>query len=233
MQNSSNTNYSGIKELQATEILKNYNYSIVSKAYKYMDDEPVVDFGAGIGTLSELFRSNYGISPICIEIDSENIKFLEKRGFEHKANLEDCNRKFNFIFSSNVLEHIENDLNVLELFYNSLEKNGKVFLYLPANMLLWSEMDAVVGHYRRYTKKEIKEKLVKAGFSLVKVHYADSLGFFATFFIKVFGFKSSINSDTERSFKIYDKFLFPISNFLDSVGLKFFLGKNIVVVARK
>ena len=64
-----------------------------------------------------------------------------------------------------------------------LKKNGILYLYLPAKMLLWSKMDES-GHYRRYEYKEIKIKCEKAGFKIKKIHYVDSIGFFASLAIK-------------------------------------------------
>ena len=47
-------------------------------------------------------------------------------------------------------------------------------------------MDESVGHYRRYEYKEIKIKCEKAGFKIKKIHYVDSIGFFASLAIKFF-----------------------------------------------
>ena len=58
-----------------------------------------------------------------------------------------------FVFSSNVLEHIKDDIEVLKAIRNKLSDNGELYLYLPAHMILMSRIDEVVGHYRRYSKK--------------------------------------------------------------------------------
>ena len=47
-----------------------------------------------------------------------------------------------------------------------LKKNGILYLFLPAKMLLWSKMDEAVGHYRRYELQEIKIKCENAGFKV-------------------------------------------------------------------
>ena len=72
-----------------------------------------------------------------------------------------------------------------------LKKNGILFLFLPAKMLLWSGMDEAVGHYRRYEFREIKIKCEKAGFNIKKIHYVDSIGFFASLAIKIFGYNTN------------------------------------------
>jgi cyclopropane fatty-acyl-phospholipid synthase-like methyltransferase len=39
----------------------------------YKQESTVIDFGAGIGTLAEIWRSEVDVSPICIEIDRHQI----------------------------------------------------------------------------------------------------------------------------------------------------------------
>lgn len=65
-----NSEYSGLDELLSTEVMKNYNSFLVSMAMKYASNtKTVVDFGAGIGTLSLIFRDKFKIQPLCLEID--------------------------------------------------------------------------------------------------------------------------------------------------------------------
>lgn len=40
--------------------------------------------------------------------------------------------KFNYIFSSHCLEHLENPVKALKIWYNKLERDGVLFLYLPS-----------------------------------------------------------------------------------------------------
>ena len=80
MQSEYNSDYSGNKELTDIEVMKNYNYSIVKNAFSKIDNNTseIIDFGAGIGTLSSIFRDKFGLNPLCIEIDKKIIIFLKK-----------------------------------------------------------------------------------------------------------------------------------------------------------
>ncbi|MDC2990995.1 class I SAM-dependent methyltransferase [Prochlorococcus sp. AH-736-F23] len=234
MQNSSNTSYSAIEELKLVEILVNYNNEIVSNAIKYLKgSKKIVDFGAGIGTLSLIFRNKYKLDPICIEIDDENINYLSKRNFHPFKDIDLAPLELDAIFSANVLEHIKDDLIILKKMKNHLKKKGLVYLYVPANMKLWSELDVTVGHYRRYEKKSLVAKLKKAGFKVKKIYYADSLGYLATILWKVKNITNKTKFASKKSLIFYDKFIFPISRFLDNLGLKFILGKNLIAIAEK
>ena len=104
-------------------------------------------------------------------------------------------------------------------------------------MLLWSKLDEEVGHYRRYECSELIEKCEQVGLTIEKLHFADSLGFFALLAMKIFGYSFGYNKDagigSVSPLRFYDKWLLPISILLDKVGFKHLLGKNIVLVARK
>ena len=60
--------YTGLSELEKLESnLKNYNSFIVSKFMKHSQAVYVVDFGAGIGTLSAIWKNlNENVSITCI-----------------------------------------------------------------------------------------------------------------------------------------------------------------------
>ena len=235
MQNESNLRYSGLVELQNTEnYLNNYNNYIVEQCVRQVEKpNSYIDFGAGIGTLSEILKIKFGVSPICIEIDEENIKYLEDRNLQNFKNFDDVEGGIDLVFSSNVLEHIKDDVSVLQSIKDKLNSNGYLYLYLPANMLLWSELDVNVGHYRRYSRSEIKRKLRSVGFEIKSVHYADSIGFFASLMMKLVGYDSDNGIGSPTSLKIYDRYILPFSKFFDAIGLKLLFGKNIVAVAKK
>lgn len=82
-----NTNYNATDELLDSEILNKYNYFIVKKSLEITnlkDIKHVIDFGAGIGTLSLIFRNNFNINPTCVEVDKKNINYLKKKLHCHK-----------------------------------------------------------------------------------------------------------------------------------------------------
>jgi len=228
------TYYSGLEELLNTEVMANYNLFIVNLAMKNADHaEQVVDFGAGIGTLSLIFRKYFSIEPLCVESDKKNKDYLLQREFKYFDSLQNISGSVDLIFSSNVLEHIEDDISVLKEMSNKLSINGKIYLYLPAKMILWTSLDQEVGHYRRYEINELKIKCQKVGLKIEKLHYADSLGFFASLAMKIFGYNKDGGIGSVSSLKFYDKWLFPISKFLDTIGLKYLFGKNVILIATK
>ena len=217
--------------------LKNYNNHIVSLIFRNMpilDRIKVLEFGAGLGTLAEIVRKKYNLTPTCVEIDRSFLTILTERGFSSFQSLQDlAEKKFDFIYSSNVLEHIDDDVSTLYSLNFQLEPKGKLVLYIPALKFLYSEYDRSIGHYRRYSRTEIKKKLKKAGFEIDSISYNDVLGVIPWFILR-FNRKNVTNSTNQNnSLRIYDDFIFPISRALDSVGFKRLFGKNLLIVATK
>ena len=104
--------------------------------------------------------------------------------------------------------------------------------------MLYTNFDAQVGHYRRYSLGELKRKLIQANYSVLHYEYVDSLGFLAWLLLKlntVFKISKTDSGGAKghNSFAIYDKFAYPISRIMDKLGFRYFLGKNILVVAQK
>ena len=70
-----------------------------------------------------------------------------------------------------VIEHVENDLAFMESMRAHLVPGGKLYLTVPAFRLLWSAADDEAGHFRRYTLKNIGDKLRTAGFDVLYETY--------------------------------------------------------------
>ena len=72
----------------------------------------------------------------------------------------------------------------------------------------------------------------KSGFKIVYCNYADSIGFFASIIIKFLGYDTNKGIGSVKSLIFYNKIV-GLSFFLDNLVFKKFLGKNIVLLAKK
>ena len=81
---------------------------------------------------------------------------------------------FNAVVLLNVLEHIADDNLALAEVYRILKPGGVVVIEVPAGPHLMDIYDRLVMHFRRYTLRDIKDKVVQAGFQIV---IASHLGF--------------------------------------------------------
>jgi len=224
-QTSDQASYSGIQELIDSEIgLASYNKDLVYKfahgltypltVKTISDDVSVLEFGAGTGTLCEIFKEEFRISPDCVEIDDRLRGVLKSKGFNVFSNLKATNKQYSWIYTSNVLEHIEDDLLALKNLSDQLEVNGRIAIYVPALPILFSGLDRSVGHFRRYEKQELINKVQYSG-------------------LKVLGYKNKAGLGSKKSFLIYDQLVYPVSKFLDSLGMQKVIGKNLFLIAIK
>ncbi len=210
---------------------KNYNRFLVQSVLNYLPakDIKILDFGAGIGTFASSLE-NCGPKVSCVEADPAFCKQLSLKGFDSFTSLKDAGSEWDFIYTLNVLEHIEDDFSALCDLHRSLKTNGVLYIYVPAFQVLYSSMDKKVGHFRRYSKKDLEEKLDRAGFSIMTSKYLDSLGFLASVLFKLFG--SDDGNVSARSIYIFDRFVFPFNKITDFIFQKL-LGKNLQIVAKK
>jgi Methyltransferase domain len=209
----------------------NYIVKLLSKYYK--GDGKVLDFGAGIGVLASIWRRSFKNGPDCLEIDHNLKGILIQRGFNCFETLDSKSLEYDYIYSSNVLEHIENDFQVLCDINKAAKVNGILALYVPAFNCIYNAYDEMAGHYRRYTKADLIFKLEKANFKIIDAFYVDSLGFFSWGIVKFTGYKKTLNLGDEKSLKIYDKYVFPISKLLDNLFFNKYFGKNLFIAAKK
>ena len=238
-QNEFNKSYSGVEKLFDTELgMPNYNLNIVRKIQKEFgnsknkkNNPKILDFGAGVGTLAKIFNESWSIKVECVEIDPIQRVELSRIGLINFPSLKACNKKYEYIYSSNVLEHIEDDLLALKELYETLHQGGVLVIYVPALPFLFSNFDESVGHFRRYTKKSLEKKISQVGFSYFKSEYCDSIGILGSLIVKYFGYDEVLGQN-KVLLRIYDKYIFPISRVLD-IFLKKFIGKNLLVICVK
>lgn len=79
--------------------------------------------------------------------------------------------RFGTVGAFDVLEHQSRDVLFLKRCWDLLEEGGTLFLTVPAGMWLWSPLDVLSGHKRRYEAGELREKLERAGFHIQCINY--------------------------------------------------------------
>ena len=71
---------------------------------------------------------------------------------------------FDIIGAFDVIEHIEDDLSAISNIFEMLRDGGYFVVTVPQYMFLWSQLDEIVRHKRRYSRSEILAKLRQQGF---------------------------------------------------------------------
>ena len=160
----------------------------------------ILDFGSGSGVNIDML-SNFGFVNI-YEPHQKTKKYLKKNYTDKKKfRIIDSfkDKKFDLILLADVLEHIKDDKKILKLLKECLKKDGLLLITVPAYNFLFSKKDEKLGHYRRYTKKEI-EDLFKS-FIKIKLTYFNFIFFIPILIIIVFNkmLKRDFIDDVEKS----------------------------------
>jgi len=150
--------------------------------------EKVLEIGAGIGnlTLQLIPRRMYWAS----DINPLYLTYLEniglnrpymRVGYTDGENSESFpkEQKFDTVICLNVVEHLADDLAALNNIRGVLEDGGRAIVLVPCGPWLFGTLDEVLGHQRRYTKKQLVELAEKAGFHLENVMAFNRVGVIA------------------------------------------------------
>ncbi len=96
--------------------------------------------------------------------------------------------KFDLITMFDVLEHIEDDNAALRAVAARISQNGVLFLTVPAFQFIFSRHDRLHHHFRRYSKKELVEKVKAAGFEIEFVNYWNFFLFPVAYVVRLLDF---------------------------------------------
>ena len=132
-----------------------------------------LEIGCGTGfVLSGVHSAFPEVSLSASEIDFAGLPFVRQKVesadiFQMDARRIPFREEFDVIGAFDVIEHIEEDEEVLNQIYNACKPGGGVIITVPQHPSLWSEVDVFARHQRRYTKSELVGKIRRAGFEIV------------------------------------------------------------------
>lgn len=153
---------------------------IVLSALRGLKPEKVLDIGCGTGANLLLFKGRV----VGLDISFKALTLAKRRKtnailVQGKAeSLPFKENSFDLVLALDLLEHLPDDVKGLREMYRVLKKGGTLLVTVPAYQFLWSEHDEALGHFRRYSKGEIKAKLEGVGFNLKLLSFAIVLPFF-------------------------------------------------------
>jgi SAM-dependent methyltransferase len=118
---------------------------------------------------------------VATDLDAEHLVRLRNR-LRHRPKLEtailDLSRPQDFlpfanamdtVICLNVLEHLEDDLACLGNIHSALSPGGRAIILVPEGQNLFGQMDVVLGHFRRYSREQLRARMEEAGFSVETV----------------------------------------------------------------
>jgi SAM-dependent methyltransferase len=81
----------------------------------------------------------------------------------HPAPAPDWRGRYDAVLAFEVLEHIEDDQAAVDQWASWLRDGGRLLLSVPAHPERWNATDVFSGHFRRYRRDELAERLRGAG----------------------------------------------------------------------
>ncbi len=211
----------------------------ISRVRRYITGA-VLEVGAGIGANTVLLRTGAEARWLCLEPDPrlaarlENTMAAAPGDGRAPSRLEarvgtvaslDLGDVFDTILYIDVLEHIENDRLELAAAARHLAPGGHMVVLSPAHSWLFSPFDQAIGHFRRYTAKELR-LLTPSGLRVAKSFYLDSVGLLASVANR---FMLHQNLPSARQIHCWDSLMVPCSRVLDPVTAYRF-GKSVVCI---
>lgn len=180
---------------------------------KLVSGERVLDVAGGTGSFS-LKLAYAGKDVTYIDLSKKYYKIAKERAKQQGAKIEficddftthKFKDKFDCIVLGGFIEHIKDDVGLLQIIYDLLKPKGRIVLLTSAYPWLYSNFDEGVGHYRRYSKQGLKQKMQKSGFEVEFMKYWDIIGIPVLVMSKLFG--RMLVSDTELNNKFLNNLL--------------------------
>lgn len=225
-------NVNGAQTLESMSQAVWYNRWTLNKFKKYLTGE-ILEVGCGIGNFTGSLTGYHQVW--AIDIDPNYIRKTKAHGGIKVGlgNIETAkyffgNRQFDSVVCLNVLEHIDKDKLALKNLYRLLRKGGVLVLLVPAHPFLYGEIDKSIGHFRRYDKPQIGNKLKEAGFSTIfsrRLNFLGGIGWWIAG--KILG-ENKVSGGKVGVFNILAPIILPLEDLIEPP-----LGTSILTVARK
>jgi SAM-dependent methyltransferase len=148
--------------------------NLIASMLRSISVKTLWEIGAGNGNAAIPLR-DLGINVIPIEPLQSGAITLVKNGFPtFHSTLEDLklpNNSIGAIGAFDVLEHLENPQILLSEIHRILQPGGFFVCSVPAYNWLFSDFDVSIGHFKRYSKTELKNTLESAGLEITKFEW--------------------------------------------------------------
>jgi len=228
--------------IRSSDPYANTKYEIILDWLQRKKIKNVLNAGCGSGDFSFLLsQNNYLVDSFDIDTDYIDLakKKAKKLGLHKRCSflVSDIKsfskrKKYDMVVANDVLEHIDNDKDAINDLGDLVKCGGILAVTVPAGQYLFGYHDINLGHFRRYSKNNLK-KIVPNDFEIKKLNY------FGFFLIPVCFLYSKILKKSypvakmgeEKNFNIVSKFLNILLKVEKKVSLG--IGTSLILIARK
>lgn len=230
------TTHDGYYILKSMAGARGFNRWMLSRFEPDLGDR-VLEAGCGIGNFTEQLLDKERL--VTIDVDAFYVEMISRR-FGHLENVRTeaidltdsealaglAKEDFDTVISINVLEHLEDDEPALLGFNKVLQPGGSAIVLVPAHPWLFSAADEALDHHRRYTRRDLRNRMKDAGFDVIRLEEFNRLGTLGWSVNKARG-KSLVSP---RQMRLYS-LLLPLAKLLDRIRIG--PGLSLIAVGRK
>jgi SAM-dependent methyltransferase len=216
----------------------------VIASLKFASTPDILEIGCGTGPNLKMLSQHGHVkgleySEVALEIACRTLPDIPVRKGWLPDNVDVWGQSFDLLCAFDVLEHVEDDESSLRAMKGILRQGGFLFLALPAYQWLFGPYDAAGGHYRRYDKKDITDKLMRNGYVIRYSTYINTFLFPCVLVGRLTEKVKSRQSITSKALQVPNVFVNNVLYgifVLESFYVPFFsspFGSSLLVVAQK
>lgn len=227
----------GFNELEIGDVYSKWIYSIIKP---YIQNR-ILEIGSGIGTMIKNYDDNKFL--IASDVNDNYLKIIREKYINKKKlkiiylditkidkstlkNLKKMN--IDTVICINVLEHIRKDQLAIGNIYSVLPNAGRIIIFIPSCPKIYGSLDIAFGHFRRYSKNNITDKLLQSKFKIEYIRYFNFLGiiwwFIAGKILKI----RNLPKNTGLLLKIVVSIMQKIESMINPP-----LGQSLIIVGKK
>ena len=220
-------------------ILESFLRGIAAKFEPQASPLRILDVGCGTGANIEML-SQYGEAE-GVDVSDDALEFCRRKGLKVQKGLAEtlpyAEGSFDITTALDVIEHLDDDVAGLREMYRVTRSGGYSLFFVPAFMWLWGVQDDISNHRIRYTRKQIVERIEKAGYKVERATYANWTFFAPILAGRVLMKLTGIKPESENNINI-SALNGPLGKLFSAErfwlkNLNFPFGVSIVVVAKK
>lgn len=222
----------------AIETAHNYTRWVLSAFDGYYGSS-ILEVGLGHGGYREFLPAQARY--VGVDIDAECVERSRERHPDDEFLVADItdpslvaalnSQRVDTVLCINVLEHIPDDRAAINVMLDLLPVGGHLLLFSPAIPALYSAMDELAGHVRRYRCADVPV-LAGTRAAVIRNDYFNAVGAVGWLINKAFRHADLDSASINAQIAAFDRFVVPFARIVDPPFRRLF-GQSLVAVLRK